>query len=460
MMERIDISDEPIKTPKEDKYGFAESAKELAKKIIKLNTKGSTTISIEESWGNGKTSYCNLVKYYLKSDRKRKNIEIIDFIPFVFDTDNQLIDEFVDLLIDRASNNDINKKSKYKIQKYFKTYFSETKLDFPYNIFNLFLNREKDFNQRKDEINKIIEKTGKKYIIFIDDLDRIIEKEKIISILKLIKYIADLNQIVFIINIDRDHINKVLMENDGAYLDKFIQHREIVPININKAFVDYFEENLKLNNLNEIFKYFNNLRNINFYNKFKELYFDEKYHDEIFFLILFYLIYEKNLSSIKIYNIVKSIKLEKENQDETLKNIYDFLKKRSKDEKSLSNENYIGNYILYNIKDKNFVNKKFVENSLNNLSKNSYYNFLRDNFIKNKRNRKYFANYLNILFKIIDINNFKNTYFQINLYRNKLCKTIKSIERDIEKENFDNKNDIKKLIDMILNQIPDSKGGN
>jgi hypothetical protein len=476
MMDKIDISDEPIKTPKEDKYGFAESAKELAKKIINLNTKGSTTISIEESWGNGKTSYCNLVKYYLKKHRKGKNIEVIDFIPFIFDTDKQLIDEFVDLLIDKALNNDINLKSKYKIQKYFKKYFSETKLNFPYNILNLFLSREKDFIQRKNEINKIIEKTGKKYIIFIDDLDRIIEKEKIISILKLIKYLSNMNNIIFILTIDYMQLINVLGTNNHGYIDKFVQLRiptpspNILDKEIQIILISY--------ELNFIIIFLNNIRNLKLYENYKKLFFNTMYHNLVDFIVYFYLRYGIKMNNGEIYQLVQDANNQKEEEEmdtllktndqktkeiniDEIAKILNYLKSQTEEEKSLSNLKYTYNYLHPVIKDQNFISNGFIENSLNESTKNNYYNFLRDIFIMNKINRKYFKDYLNKLFmKVKDEYGRLEKNNNIKFSKDNFIESLEKIKEDIEKENFDNKNDIKKLIDMILNQVPDSKGGN
>ena len=61
-------TDKPITNFDDDKLGFDSLAKRVANSIVDSNidTTNSFTISIEGKWGNGKTSFVNLIKNDIK----------------------------------------------------------------------------------------------------------------------------------------------------------------------------------------------------------------------------------------------------------------------------------------------------------------------------------------------------------------------------------------------------------
>lgn len=72
-------SDRPIQNEVDDKLQRSPFAKKLINKIENLDTaEGARSLAITASWGNGKTSFLNLVKNGLQKDK----YYIVDIIPW------------------------------------------------------------------------------------------------------------------------------------------------------------------------------------------------------------------------------------------------------------------------------------------------------------------------------------------------------------------------------------------
>jgi predicted KAP-like P-loop ATPase len=56
------LSDSPIETPEDDRYGMGGFAKSIAKSVINLNKPFGTVIALNGAWGSGKSSIVNLIR--------------------------------------------------------------------------------------------------------------------------------------------------------------------------------------------------------------------------------------------------------------------------------------------------------------------------------------------------------------------------------------------------------------
>jgi predicted KAP-like P-loop ATPase len=85
----------------------------------------------------------------------------------------------------------------------------------------------------KDNINSELKKLDKIFLIVIDDLDRLLDKE-LMLILQLIKGVADFNNIIYLISYDKNVVSNSIetfkREKGSDYLDKIVQ----LPITIPK----------------------------------------------------------------------------------------------------------------------------------------------------------------------------------------------------------------------------------
>ena len=82
--------DKPIRAPEEDVLGRRKLAESFATQIMTLDATEGAVVGILGPWGSGKTSFVNLVRLYLKASQ----VTVLDFNPWVFSGDQQLVESF------------------------------------------------------------------------------------------------------------------------------------------------------------------------------------------------------------------------------------------------------------------------------------------------------------------------------------------------------------------------------
>ena len=242
--------EKPIESIIEDKEGlnvnnYAEYLGKNIENYFKYNH-DSITIGLMGEWGSGKTSILNLTKLYLE----KTDIKVMKFNPWIYSSYNQLIEQFFDELIKQFYSENyelvadlrrywlkINKSDLCK-----KTITNLIGLRIPY-FFKLD-SKEKSLEKLKNDINKIL--LDYKIVCIIDDLDRVSTTE-IHEIFKLIKIMADFNNIVYILSFDKKIIAKSLEEEyiDGEkYIEKIINIPLDVPLSTDLELKNIIKNNL------------------------------------------------------------------------------------------------------------------------------------------------------------------------------------------------------------------------
>ncbi|WP_299134536.1 P-loop NTPase fold protein [uncultured Tenacibaculum sp.] len=237
-------------------------SEEISNIIKSNNFDKSFSIGITGHWGSGKSSLLSIVKDHLKNE---KNIVLVDFKPFHNHNQNEIIEYFFDIFKDQLRKYDgtLSNKIIDYAKKLNEVYENKT--------FGTIINNIFDYNNKSSdtlyiEINKSIKKINKKFVIFIDDLDRL-QKEEIFHVLRLIRSTANFYNTFFITAIDKTQIIKQLNHinsNHTNYLDKFFQLEVFIPkINhwdLKIFFIEQLKEKTKLSfneNYSFNFKLFN-----------------------------------------------------------------------------------------------------------------------------------------------------------------------------------------------------------
>lgn len=290
--------DKPIDNIESDLLNRGEFAKHFAKNIVMLSEKDNFTVSLNGTWGSGKTSLINLIKkeiIKLRNDTELTSFPIIlDFAPWNSLNENGIITQFFKLF---SSNLIANK---------IKTFLKDSRTQFAFNlttklpivgkyfktIKNLineymesFLEERDDLLNEKNKIAEHLKKLDYNFIIFIDDIDRLNNKE-IKLLFQLIKAVCDFPNVTYVLSFDKEIVANALRneqtENGYIYLEKIIQLSIDIPDPLEEDLQNYLL--LKLNSIirknpewefdetrwscifrNGFYNYFKNLRNINRY---------------------------------------------------------------------------------------------------------------------------------------------------------------------------------------------------
>lgn len=264
--EKIDFTftnEKPIESITEDEKGLNINnyAEYLAKNIenyFKYN-QDSITIGLMGEWGSGKTSILNLTENFLENT----DVKVMKFNPWIYSSYNQLIEQFFDELIKQfyseknyTLGNNIReywlKINKSDLAKKTFIHLIASKNNTIANILNdLFKydSKEKSLEKLKNDINtKLLEH---KIVCIIDDLDRVSTTE-IYEMFKLIKIMADFNNIIYILSFDKKIIAKSL---DDEYIDgeKYIE--KIINISLDVPLATDLElKNILINGLTTLSK--------------------------------------------------------------------------------------------------------------------------------------------------------------------------------------------------------------
>lgn len=231
----------PINYPDEDNFNFKELASELAQIITnpKHQFRGSFCIAIKATWGNGKSSFVNLLKHDLrKIDNKqvKKYIEI-DYNPWLTQSKE---DYTQDLLLTIASKTTEKDGSLARLMRRYaeSMHASNPSLLATLDMLGTFFNpKSKEEGYYKDRIKKYLKDNDIRLFVYIDDVDRLVGQE-IISFLKVLRGATDFPNTFFIVSIDHDYLVGSLLKHNhhdpNNYLRRFFQLEYELPDTIVK----------------------------------------------------------------------------------------------------------------------------------------------------------------------------------------------------------------------------------
>jgi predicted KAP-like P-loop ATPase len=254
------LDDNPINKPEQDLFNFKFYA-EKVQKLIQLNSSNPNpiTIGIYGKWGEGKTSFLNLIEdkidHFEKRDEDKEYLKF-HFNPWRYSSEDEMLFDFFDALSKKfyvQENTNLQEVGKWisKYSKYLKAVKISATVGLPkifnskvsFDVSEIFQALGEDMEGEKwtldllkDKVNNKIRLSNFKVVVFIDDLDRL-DKEEIYTILKLIKLNANFSNFIFIVNIDSNHVAKSIKERYGNDIEDghhFLEKIINIPIHLPK----------------------------------------------------------------------------------------------------------------------------------------------------------------------------------------------------------------------------------
>jgi len=257
-------SDQPIQTSSEDRFSRSHFAKRVAQVITGRKDSKSIVVAIYGPWGEGKTSVLNMIVEEL--DRHSETVTYIRFNPWRFGDDAQLLHGFFSLLAEKLASSLKTKteKASKAIEKYGEALAPLTKaasvftlnIDFASVLTKLASSKSSvDLEEYKLRVEEVLQKSTKRIVILMDDIDRLDESE-IQVVFRLVKLSADFPNTAYVLAFDEDRVSAALakrygdMQGGRSFLEKIVQVPLLLPPTSKQArrtlALEGFESALKL----------------------------------------------------------------------------------------------------------------------------------------------------------------------------------------------------------------------
>ena len=219
------IADMPCTSEEEDLLEISKYVKGLGKFIRECQTPMS--IAIQGDWGTGKTSTLNLLKKNLEADKDTNGIKCVFFNTWQysqFNMEDSLYVSFVHNLVKQCGGNDEILRTVAAFGKL--AFFKAVDWRFGTNaseILDGFEKAKKDqmesVSKLQEDFAKLVKRTGKRLVIFIDDLDRL-NPEVAVELLEIIKLFVNVENSIFVLAIDYEVVVKGVRKKYGENLSE------------------------------------------------------------------------------------------------------------------------------------------------------------------------------------------------------------------------------------------------
>jgi predicted KAP-like P-loop ATPase len=191
--ESKNLADSPITDESQDRLRRVPFVNSLYGEITGPPFEDSFCFGLYGNWGEGKTSALNLLKNKLLKD---PDIIFFEFDPWFLASKEAILKNYLEGL-ERKLKSDLDEPEGL-FEKYFTKLSSAGISVLGSGVHAGWKSDEPDPSELKEKINSLIEKSKKKIVVFIDDVDRL-QPEEILQVFKLVKLIADFKYTVFVL---------------------------------------------------------------------------------------------------------------------------------------------------------------------------------------------------------------------------------------------------------------------
>lgn len=241
-------TDRPIDNVKNDLLRRASFSKQLAKALYYYSGDDSLVVGLFGKWGSGKTSVINMALQTMDEmnyDNEEKPI-IVKFAPWNYSSQDNLILQFfkcIETKIDLVDNKEIREKIGKALSDYSNAFDAMSLIPgigvglaaiakTTANAVGNSMAKKPDIECAKKALEKALNEFDRKIIVVIDDIDRL-SNTQIRDIFQLVKQVADLPKMIYILSMDRDVVTRALNDvqhfDGNEYLEKIIQVPFVVP---------------------------------------------------------------------------------------------------------------------------------------------------------------------------------------------------------------------------------------
>ena len=233
-----------------DSLNRRQFAGRVAEVLKRVSREAGLTLSIEGTWGSGKTSLLAMVEELVSTEPKDERPVVVHFNPWLVGDRDALLRQFLASIAKHVKLTDHAKEGK-RVAKELKTYakaFDVLKLipgaepwasivkSVVESMGNateaVFDYKTPDIEAHKQTLELALRKFPQRIVVLIDDLDRLFPAE-VYEMVRIVKAVGDLPNIGYVLAWDASYVSAALdnlqVPFAAAYLDKIVQVRLPIP---------------------------------------------------------------------------------------------------------------------------------------------------------------------------------------------------------------------------------------
>ena len=233
------LNDSPIDSLGKDELNRNEFAEFVADHIVNNTSSGSFAIGINAQWGDGKTSFQNLVGNHIRI--KDSEAIIFSFNPWKSIDEKKIISDFFELFSDTVRALDFRLSE--KISTYGGKLLTKSSSWWSSLLRQIFYPEDNIENQFI-LINGLFKKFDRRIVVFIDDLDRL-STEEIMEVVKLIRNSANFRNTFFVVGYDHEYMQVALEKHNKYGKDDFLEKIFQIQIDLHHIPPSVIVQNLK-----------------------------------------------------------------------------------------------------------------------------------------------------------------------------------------------------------------------
>ncbi len=265
----------PLAQLKLDRLGYAPFARRLAHALLKMTPQEGLVIALYGSWGSGKTTVLNFVQKSLeelqedqklpsepakalsKSGKQPTKVVIVPFNPWWFSGREDLVRAFfltVSAALEAAKyptpiSEAFKKLGQVAARLPIPTGLGPTTQDVAKwgEVVQQLLGDPQELAKQKESVGELLRKQDQRLVITIDDIDRL-SSDEIIDLFRVVKSIADLPRITYLLSFDKTAVAEILKGKLGVsgedYLEKIVQVPFEMPVPDTDSFSAFFIDEL------------------------------------------------------------------------------------------------------------------------------------------------------------------------------------------------------------------------
>ena len=234
------LSDNSIKKPEDDLLGYGNYVKDLLSDIATIDLAESYSIGITGDWGQGKTSFLNLLRLKVEE----MGDICVEFSPRSSKNASTIQEDFFNQLSFSL------KKYHTNLGHSFRRYTKALSIvDSGWLGKALSVADVLSVDDEKRIINDAIKRIGKRLFVIIEDFDRL-TAEEVLEVLKVIDRNGDFNNTVYLTAYDKRYVNSVLSRYFGNesvqdYSDKYFHYEYALPVHQSAIITNFISKHLK-----------------------------------------------------------------------------------------------------------------------------------------------------------------------------------------------------------------------